>query len=142
MKSPVNGDRPTGFCAVQDERIDALETRADDQEETNVSVLMALTRIETVQGRAPDPLLGDPGSGQMRILHGLANALLTGEARSPLQSIADADESDTTAIMDRPALVGRAREAEIRVRRLKIISGVIVTAITTVGALALAYLTR
>lgn len=86
-----NGTRPDSFCARQDDRIDRLEQRADDQDDTNATVLVTLARIEAKLGHAPDPVNGDPGSGQMRILHNLANALLTGRPRSPLESIHDGE---------------------------------------------------
>jgi len=136
--APSNGGSPAGWYAETDDRIDALERFRDSQEDVNTAVLATLVRIETRQGHAPDPVNGDPGSGMLRILHGLANAIMTGNVRSPMQSIVDADESETTGVMDRPAIIARARASE---RRVKLLVGLATVLITTIGAVAVAYYT-
>lgn len=140
----ANGGRPPpgSVCAKHDAQIGTLEARADEHDDAQGAIMRELAAIREVQGRAPDPVAGDPGSGQMRILHALANELLTGHARSPMQSLIDErdDEGDVTRTLERPELVAAKHDAERRVRLALI--GLAVTTVSTIGTIVIAYLTR
>lgn len=137
----ANGGRPPpgSVCAKHEQQLDEHDERLDAQDDAQGAIMRELAEIRTVQGRAPDPVSGDPGSGQMRILHALANELLTGRARSPLQSlIDDSDEGEVTRNLERPALVDAKHSAERRTRIALI--ALASTIVTTAGAVALAWL--
>ena len=132
--TPGNG----GVHCIRDDELHDLQRRQDSQDGINGQLLAELSEIRMTLGKAPDPVAGTPGYGHSLILYRLANHLLTGEWRAPMESLLD--ESETTKIQSRDDLVKRSRSAEQKVKLALI--GLGVTLVSTAGTVLLAYLTR
>jgi hypothetical protein len=133
-----NGAHTSSVCALHGERIEALEHRMDQADVQSARMLSEIAAVRDTLGHAPDPVRGTQGVGAVGLIYRIGNAVLTGEARGPLESLYS--EGETTRTLDRAALVQRSHKAEARVR-LAII-GAVVTLITTVGAVLTAWVTR
>lgn len=135
----TNGGCPGGStCADHDERIESLEARADQSDEVDGRIMAELADIRLILGRAPDPLAGHEGTGMAGVIYRLANHMMTGTPRSPMESVLD-DESETTKVQGRSDLVKRSRSAEQKTKMALI--GLAVTVTTTLGTIAVAWLT-
>jgi len=71
-------------------------------------------------GAAPDLSTGETGSGMCGQIAAAVNASIKGAARREMPSLIDAEESEVTGIMDRDALVARARIAEAHAAKIRI----------------------
>lgn len=134
-----NGGSPgSSACALHEERLDRLEQRMDAQEEVSGRILGEVSDVRLTLGRAPDPLTGNEGTGAVGVIYRLANHVMTGTVRSPMESVLD-DESETTKVQRRSDLVKRSRAAEHKTKVALI--GLAVTLTTTAGTVLVAWLT-
>jgi hypothetical protein len=117
-----------------------LEDHIARTERRDADVEQAILELTASIGTNPDPIAGRAGTGLRGAVSMMLNHTIRANARREYPSLVDAEESETTGVLDRETLIIERRVALARARRITItawagaiavVLGAIATAVAT-----------